>query len=358
VKTEKKQTPDNAFCEALQANIQGTRHAIKFIAQFVSALLKTRTSNLVKVANAFDSEAEADSVYRQIQRFLKNDTQVSIDFLKLLKLDGKLKILIDRTEWKFGSTWVNILTLSVAYKNVAIPVLWEVVNHKGNATAGEHKAIIEKFVAEFGAGRIERVYADREFGNYELLAYLLANKIDFHIRLKTSHKSGGKSFWQIWRNAAEKVKLKGKEKIEVFGLEMYISCVKYQKDGKTEYLIVASGQRNKDAIEEYKVRWQIETMFGCLKSRGFNFEETHLTMPHKISKLLMLLGLGLSLAIKMGEFQVELRKQIKMKLKKNKRFAKSLFRIGLDALQNVLFNYRKPKKYRELEMFILLLSCT
>lgn len=357
MKNRKKQTPDNAFREALEENIQGSRHAIKFIAQFVSALLKTRTSNLVKVANAFETEAESDSVYRQIQRFLKNENEVSIDFLKLLKLDGKLKILIDRTEWKFGSTWVNILTLSVAYKNVAIPVLWEVVNHKGNATAAEHKAIIEKFVAEFGANRILRVYADREFGSFELFSYLTENNIDFHIRLKTSHKSGGKSFLQIWRNVAEKVKLKGKVKIEVFGLELFVSCVKYQKDGKTEYLIVASHERNNEAIEEYKVRWQIETMFGCLKSRGFNFEETHLTMPEKIGKLLMLLGLGLSLAMLMGELKVEITKQVKMKLKKNKRYAKSLFRIGLDALQNLLFNYRKPKKYRELEMFILLLSC-
>ena len=70
--------------------------------------------------------------------------------------------------------------------------------------------------------RILRVYADREFGSYELFAYLLENKIDFHIRLKTSHKSGGRSFLQIWRNATEKVKLKGKVKIEVFGLEIYV----------------------------------------------------------------------------------------------------------------------------------------
>jgi hypothetical protein len=341
----------------LQANIQGSRHAIKFIAQFVSALLKSRTSNLVKVANSFDSEAEPNSVYRQIQRFLKNANEVSIDFLKLLKLNGKLKILIDRTEWKFGSTWVNILTLSVAYKNTAIPVLWETVNHKGNATAAEHKEIIKKFAAKFGAKRIERVYADREFGSFELFSYLLENKIDFHIRLKTSHKSGGRSFLQIWRNVAEKVKLKGKVKIEVFGLELFVSCIKYQKDGKTEYLIVASGEKSKDIIEEYKVRWQIETMFGCLKSRGFNFEETHLTKPEKIGKLLMLLGLGLSLSMLMGKFQVEITKQVKMKLKKNRRFASSLFRIGLDTLQNLLFNYHKPKKYRELEIFILQLSC-
>lgn len=46
------------FQVALEENIQGTRHAIKFIAQFVSALLKTRTSNLAKIANAFETERQ------------------------------------------------------------------------------------------------------------------------------------------------------------------------------------------------------------------------------------------------------------------------------------------------------------
>jgi hypothetical protein len=76
VKKETEQTPDNAFDEALQESIQGSRHARKFIARFVEALLKVRTSNLARIAQAVESEAEADSVYRQIQRFLKNENQV------------------------------------------------------------------------------------------------------------------------------------------------------------------------------------------------------------------------------------------------------------------------------------------
>ncbi len=222
---------------------------------------------------------------------------------------------------------------------------------------GNISQLSSAFVAEFGVGRIERVYGDREFGSEELFKYLIGRGIDFHIRLKTSHLTGGVSFGKIWKNASERVKLRGKVKVEVFGLEVYVSCIKYRKDGKTEYLIVASMEHNKYSIEEYKVRWQIETMFGCLKSRGFNFEETHLTMPKKIGKLLMLLGLGLCLAMLMGDLQVEVLQRVKMKMKKNKRYAKSLFRIGLDTLQNALFNQNKPKKYRQLELFIDLLSC-
>lgn len=58
------------------------------------------------------------------------------------------------------------------------------------------------------------------------------------------------------------------------------------ESGEDGYLLVARLHYHKRALEEYKGRWQIETMFGCLKKRGFNFEETHLTMPLKIAKLL------------------------------------------------------------------------
>jgi hypothetical protein len=113
-----KQTPD-AFEKALSSSITGTRRALKLICQFVTALVQVRSSNLVKIANVVGSEAESDSVYRQIQRFLKNENELAIEYLKLLKLDGKLKLVLDRTEWEFGSRWVNILCLSVCYRQAA-----------------------------------------------------------------------------------------------------------------------------------------------------------------------------------------------------------------------------------------------
>jgi len=54
VKNRKKQTPD-ALEKALQSSINGTKHAIKLISKFVTAVLQVRTSNLVKVANAIES---------------------------------------------------------------------------------------------------------------------------------------------------------------------------------------------------------------------------------------------------------------------------------------------------------------
>ena len=341
----------------MQTRIQGTKHAIKFISRFVLAMLKVRSSNLSKIAVAFETSVEFLSTYRQTQRFLGNLKPVEIDYLGLLKMSGKLQIAIDRTEWKYGKVWINILTVSVVYKGVAIPLRWQTVNQKGNARAVDHRQIIERLIAEIGKGRIAAIYGDREFASYELFSFLLKEQIDFRIRLKTSHLAGGLSFKTRWRNLPERVKLRGKVKVEVLGLKLYISCVKLKKGGKTEYLIVASGKQSKNALAEYKTRWAIETMFGCLKSRGFEMEETHLTETGKINKLLMLLALALCLAILMGEIKTQITRRVRMKLKNNGRYAKSLFRIGLDALQNILFNIKLPDKLKTFNNLIDLLSC-
>jgi len=341
----------------LQSRIQGTKHAIKFISQFVLAVLKVRSSNLSKIAVAFETGVEFLSTYRQIQRFLGNLKTVEIDYLGLLKIKGKLKVAIDRTEWKFGKVWINILTVSVVYKRVAIPIMWQTVNQKGNAKAVEHLQMVKRLIAEIGKGHIAEIYGDREFASRELFSFLLKERIDFRIRLKASYLAGGMSFKTRWRNLPDRVKLRGKVKVEVFGLNLYVSCVKWKKAGQAEYLIVASGEQSRDALAEYKVRWAIETMFGCLKSRGFEMEETHLTDTRKISKLLMLLALALCLAILTGEIKTEITQKVLMKLKNNGRYAKSLFRIGLDALQNILFNIKLPDKLKTFNNLMDLLSC-
>jgi len=40
-----------------------------------------------------------------------------------------------------------------------------------------------------------------------------------------------------------------------------------------ELLIIASNCPVQDAAKIYGLRWEIETLFGCLKGRGFKLEE-------------------------------------------------------------------------------------
>jgi hypothetical protein len=59
---------------------------------------------------------------------------------------------------------------------------------------------------------------------------------------------------------------------------------------KGEYLIVVSERECERAIADYARRWEVETLFGCLKRRGFCLEQTHVTDPARLKKLLGLLG--------------------------------------------------------------------
>ena len=43
-----------------------------------------------------------------------------------------------------------------------------------------------------------------------------------------------------------------------------------------------SPQFNANAIQDYALRWEIETLFSCLKGRGFNLENTRLTDPRRV----------------------------------------------------------------------------
>ena len=42
-------------------------------------------------------------------------------------------------------------------------------------------------------------------------------------------------------------------------------------------MVVATNQSPQNEIMIYLMRWEIETLFSCLKERGFNFEDTQMT---------------------------------------------------------------------------------
>ncbi len=116
------------------------------------------------------------------------------------------------------------------------------------------------------------------------------------------------------------------------GTAVYLSALRLD-DG--ELLIVATAKPCLDAIETYALRWQIETLFGCLKSRGFNFEDTHVTDRRRIKRLLVVAVIAFCWAHRVGEWQHERVKPIKVK--KHQRLAKSIFRLGLDIINEALF---------------------
>jgi len=102
---------------------------VQFIGLFVIAVIKVGLGGLIQIATAFERNVECSSSLRRIERFL-NDYVVDFKAISrlIVSLQGidkwkNIVLCLDRTNWKVGKKNINILLLSVAYKNVAIPIL-------------------------------------------------------------------------------------------------------------------------------------------------------------------------------------------------------------------------------------------
>ncbi len=80
-------------------------------------------------------------------------------------------------------------------------------------------------------------------------------------------------------------------------MKLYISALQLENG---ELLLVVSPQFNANAIQDYALRWEIETLFSCLKGRGFNLENTRLTDPRRVKKLIAVVSYKLLLVLLNG----------------------------------------------------------
>ena len=243
------------------------------------------------------------------------------------------------------------LTLSIVVGNTSIPLFWITLSRKGNSVLAEKKQIIGRYIKVFGIKNIEYLSGDREFDGYELVKYLDKEKVPFRLRIKASmtitNKSGkpmrcGKLLRTL--KIGESYRLRRARRYA--GVKVSVE-VKRGKDSQ-ESVIVISSEASEKILSEYKRRWAIETLFQNLKSRGFEIEKTHLTKVEKIDKLFGVLALAVAWAIKTGEAENAVNS---IEIKKNGRAQTSLFRLGCEIIQEVLFEL---KRYSRVNIFAIL----
>ena len=98
----------------------------------------------------------------------------------------------------------------------------------------------------------------------------------------------------------------------------YLSGTKSIKDGKVDFCIIVSFNKPDKALEYYSKRWQtslpagVETLFRALKTSGFNLEDTHVTHPVRLEKLILLLMIAFVWCYNIGDFIDEHIKAIKI----------------------------------------------
>lgn len=329
---------------------------LKLMARFTSSVLTLTTTNLWKISLALKAGVEQESNYRRIQRFLSG---YDVDFttlggllLHLLPQTPPYEVIIDRTEWYFGETAVNILMVGIAHEGMAFPITWTALPSEGGSGAEAQTEVLERFLEVVDPDSIEVITADREFISVPWMRRLQTQDIPFAIRLRSDRRIWetpegpslpARMFARTVSPGTERV-LEGTRYLsgtqETGGQQARIPVRIVMRrigdeDSEDQFLILAtSGIDPAVATALYKKRWDIETMFAALKSRGFNLEETHVTEPGKVENLIGLLALAFGWARLVGEERAA--REGGPSTKSHGRKERSLFRYGLDRLQNIL----------------------
>jgi len=324
------------------------------------ALMSVSTVNLTQLALTFPSRAQIPSRYRRIQRFFSGHRIDYNDVARfIMKLFGFTEtdfyLSLDRTNWKWGGVNINLLVLAVVYRGAAIPVYWLPLNKRGNSNSRERKALLQRFIGQFGKGRIKGLLADREFIGDAWMGWLIQERIPFIIRIRnnsiSTNRRGQKTRVDRLFEALKPGETARLQQPRPLGqCRVHLSALRLA-DG--ELLVVASGGRVQDAIKIYGLRWEIETLFGCLKGRGFKLEETRVVGYLRIKKLLVLPVIAFCWTHKVGDWLHDC--VLPIKIKTHRRKAQSIFRYGLDGIRSEFFNVHSRSNKR-LKKLISLLS--
>jgi hypothetical protein len=319
---------------------------LSFLARFIVALLEKRTVNLALLGNILNPSVQGQSNQRRASRFLSRDAtwRTSLSAWLLSFYPQHVTLAIDRTEWKFGVTPINLLVVAVVHNGFAFPVIWQHLGKAGSSNSVEVTALLEKLRAMLGT-RSVLVLMDREFASHKLLEWLTRASWDFDLRLKRSARvSYRDQSHRVERFFADLAKGHGcwlKRKVTVYGVKVFVVAFRpfeRTEDGD-ECVYVVTNRAPSAAMGFYRQRWTIENLFAALKTRGFNFEDSHIKDAGRLENLLGVLCLAAFWAVQLGEL---IAGHQPIERKAHGRQAVSVFRLGLDALER-LMRFDAPK---------------
>lgn len=248
--------------------------------------------------------------------------------------DAPWILSLDRSQWHLGSKVINILVLALVHQGVAIAVFWLFLPNRSNAYTDQRMMLMQRLQRVIPTQAIAFVTAERAFIGREWIAALQADPIGFRIREKEQLRDQhcALSAHLVFAHLQPGQSQVMAQPRRLWGQSVWMTALRLS-DG--ELLIVVTSDAPDALISDDALPWQIEPLLGCLKSRGLNLEQTHLMTPTCLSKLLALLTLALCWAIRVDEWQAQLRP---IPLKQHGRKAKSVFRLGVDHLRRIVLN--------------------
>ena len=320
----------------------------KLLYSLILSMLLSRKVQFCELAVHLNDEASIKSNEVRIQNFFRlaslDYDQIALLLFFFLPSKGKINLCLDRTEWDFGKSQVNILMLTARCKNITIPLYWDLLDNKsGNSNTDNRIELLECFKTfcesiQLCTSRLGMFYGDREFIGHRWLKYLKNNGIGFCVRIPKHHKITRQH--RLESQTAEE--LLGNSKVlrlancRVDGVWANV-YLKRLSDGSILFIF---GTPKADYLGQlYRKRWSIEALFQAIKLRGFDLESTHLKCFIKLKKLLGVVSIAYVFSTGVGRYGDQKIKKIAVKNHGYKAY--SFTRKGIEDIRDLIRNKSK-----------------
>ncbi len=331
--------------DTLRPHLGLSKDRVETLALIVVAMVSARTVNLSHLAAERPGSTLVASTYRRLQRFfqyvqpgrdLGRDWAAPIA-AKLAGLSGSWYLALDRTQWKMGAREINFLVLAAVTRRYRVPLLWTLIPGRGNSSTRQRIALMRRYLKLFGVSSIRFLLADREFIGHAWADFLCENNIPFAIRLRGDLRITTEDGHELTLQARLHWRQRGKHFTGWLGAGTGRGRHRLSFAAKPlpsgEWLIIATNQPPRRALDAYRKRWAIECLFGDAKTRGLNLEDTRLSDPHKLDLLMGLVALAIAWAARAARILLG---HHWPKRKAHGYLAKSWFRTGFDQIRNLL----------------------
>jgi len=323
---------------------------LRNLALLASGLFLSESAHLSKIVRTWPLAGRLVSLTNRLRRFLKNESArpgrlyrpVARKLLSRFEEPWQtVRLILDTTKVGAGH---RILTVSLAYRKRALPLLWSVHRgRKGHTGVEKQIALLRRLKPLLPEQSTVSVVGDSEFSSAKLLRWLSEKGFEHVLRTGGHCKVRREGKWRklsqvpLEEGQTRRVgAVRFTEQHDYQGAHL----VMHWAEGEDEpWYLLSSRPVGRAALERYEKRMWTEELYADLKGHGVDLEATGLVHSERISRLVLgacwmyvwLLVLG-SYVVKRGWRHLVDRKS---------RRDKSYFRIGWDSCA-AMYTPRRP----------------
>jgi hypothetical protein len=240
----------------------------------------------------------------------------------------------------------------IAHGEIAYPVAWTVLDHEGGSGAAGQIEVVSRLTDMLTTGDIRAPMPNQGFTGADWIEAPAERDAPFVLQLKSDRRVARpdgpalpvRMFVRPFSKGQSR-HLDGPHRIggtgdassgDASSGPVWAQVLRKRLDDESLLIVAARGVDPGEAIDLYRRRWDIETLFVALKSKGFTLEETGPAALDPIRSLLGIVALAYLWARLVGE-------KHRAGDGPPRRCAhgyrtKSRFRYGLDRLREILLN--------------------